>query len=652
MNPQTSSSNPVTGNLPPVGFVNVTKGTAQAVSAPDPRESAAANLQLELDSIANRPIEDTACREAMLACVLRNQAFAGGAWFRAEDGQVAADVSQMPANVADRKEVKRWLVSVSNQAITEHRSIVARSVIVQNLTAISVPVSVDRRSQPRTSIMSAEPLPPLTLTVLAKNVADRESFSEELLAAQCVVRAWRDWSRTTIVHHANERLLATSAILELVGKMVATETVREACQTLANTLQEHFKATFVAVALRPASRVTARLTCVSGVGDFDRSAPQSTKLEAALNETLVRSELTTYPVLNDRDRHQHLAHKRAVETCGVDAVVSIPLTDEDGQVVGSVMLGGAGRLLRMQTRNVIAACQTPVGNAIATVIRTEGGMVSRISRRFRRLAASQKGITALAILIALVAVMLMPAPYHIPCRCRIEPVVRRHCLAPYDGLLENTFVEPGDIVREGDRMARMQGRELRLELASVAAEYQQASKERDMHTSEMAVAKSLLSELEMEKLAAKEQLLSYRLDNLEIRSPVDGVVLDGSLDRRVNYPVSVGQAIYEIAPMESMRIEVAVPAEEINHVRVDMDVEVRMDGMAGSPIRGRILHIWPRSEVREEQNVFIAEVVVSNIDGQLRPGMEGAVRIVGDHHPIGWNLCHRAWERVITRVWW
>ena len=32
--------------------------------------------------------------------------------------------------------------------------------------------------------------------------------------------------------------------------------------------------------------------------------------------------------------------------------------------------------------------------------------------------------------------------------------------------------------------------------------------------------------------------------------------------------------------------------------------------------------------------------------------MKGTAKIVGDRHPLGWNLFHKAWNQVVFRIGW
>ena len=49
-------------------------------------------------------------------------------------------------------------------------------------------------------------------------------------------------------------------------------------------------------------------------------------------------------------------------------------------------------------------------------------------------------------------------------------------VAPFDGVFEKSLVRPGDVVNKNQKLAQMDGRELRMELAGVVADYHRARK--------------------------------------------------------------------------------------------------------------------------------------------------------------------------------
>jgi multidrug efflux pump subunit AcrA (membrane-fusion protein) len=127
-------------------------------------------------------------------------------------------------------------------------------------------------------------------------------------------------------------------------------------------------------------------------------------------------------------------------------------------------------------------------------------------------------------------------------------------------------------------------------------------------------------------------------------------VLSGSIDKLSSVPVKTGQTLFEIAPLDRLRVEVSLPAEDYRHVQAGDRVELRFDGRASELQSGELARIRPRSEIRDSADVFVAEVELPNPDEALRPGQRGQAVVVARPHPIAWNLFHKAYERV--RQWW
>ena len=247
---------------------------------------------------------------------------------------------------------------------------------------------------------------------------------------------------------------------------------------------------------------------------------------------------------------------------------------------------------------------------------------------------------------ALVGVLCVPWPYHVHGTCTLEPIVRRIVCAPYDGLLEVSLVEPGAVVQPDETLARMDAREIRWERASAVAERHQASKDFDRNLSDQQIPKAQLAQFEGDRLDQKLKLLQSREDNHELKSPIAGIVLKGSVEKLSSAPVKTGQSLFEVGQLHPLRLEIDVPADDFAHVRAGQNVLVMLEGLVDRPIEGQIVKVRPRSEIRDGHNVFVAEVVVPNEDQRLRPGICGQATITSDTHPLAWNAFHKAWDAV------
>jgi hypothetical protein len=138
--------------------------------------------------------------------------------------------------------------------------------------------------------------------------------------------------------------------------------------------------------------------------------------------------------------------------------------------------------------------------------------------------------------------------------------------------------------------------------------------------------------------------------HLEIRSPVAGYVISGDPRRTEGAPLTIGQVLYEIAPLEAMIVEIAIDDDEIAQVAVGQAVSFRFDAHPNETFEGRLARVHPRSETRDSRNVFIGEVLIKDASVSLRPGMKGRARIEVDGESLGGGLVRRGWFAVARLV--
>jgi multidrug efflux pump subunit AcrA (membrane-fusion protein) len=600
-----------------------------------PRSQRPLDLRDELERLSERIADAAACRAALLDTVLGRLQVLGGAWLDVRPTVPAFVVDRLASPVLDQPGVREALLKQAAALRTEPHAHTQDVPAVRNLQMIAGAI---REAGGITEVIVL--LNPGSLTAAAAQLS---------LATQVLGAVWENRRLHAASRLSEERTQLAAAVLDLMSRVSRSESLAHAGQELARSVQQHLGVSLVAVGASRRAASLPRVIALSDGVEFDRHSTPLRRLEAALSESCLAAGLLQFPTAGRAESVQSLTHKRLADVLGQEAILSVPLVNADQRAAGSILVAGpAARVLNESTRNFLDAVAVPLGGVVAGVIHREGGPLSRMLRRASSLVRATRGIALGLGLAAAAAGLMIPVPYRISAACTTEPTTRRVSLAPFDGLLQTTHVAPGDIVTAGQLLASMDDREVRWELAGVVADRERAARERDSHRANHDVVRSYMADLECERLSARETLLRDRIDRLEVRSPIDGIVLAGSLDRRENVPVTTGQALYEIAPLDRLRIEVAVPADEISRVRVDMPADIRMAGTGETAHAGRIARIRPSSEIREGRNVFVAEVELDNRSGALRPGMEGSVRITTDSHPLAWNLFHRPWEYLLT----
>jgi biotin carboxyl carrier protein len=444
---------------------------------------------------------------------------------------------------------------------------------------------------------------------------------------------------------------ATAAVLDLIQKTSQAEDLHTACRTLANELQQYLGLRQVAVGLRRRGQGRCRLAAVSGLPAIDAQSEMSRRLEAAMDSAVLQTGLIAPPIAGPTPASDSAISRNEVDPSGKS--LSIPLRTADGAIVGAwTCIGSPQSIDSEANRRFLDLAATSVAGTLQLLERAQGGLARQAVRRVARAAPKARGRPILAGAAIMAATMFVPVPYDLGVQCELQPNVRRFVAAPHAGEFQKSLVKPGDIVVKGQVLARMEGRELRWELAGLTAEEEHARKSRDVNMAAGKTAAAQIDHLEIQRLEVKRQLLERRLANLEIKSPVDGIVVAGDLQRSEGVQVNIGQVLYEVAPLSQMTAELAIPDEDISAASLGMPVTVRLDSLPERRWTGDLARIHPRSVTREKDNVFMGEIPLDNADGAVRPGMEGRATIRTGSRSLGWVLFHRPWNYVTVWLDW
>ena len=125
--------------------------------------------------------------------------------------------------------------------------------------------------------------------------------------------------------------------------------------------------------------------------------------------------------------------------------------------------------------------------------------------------------------------------------------------APFDGVIMEILVKPGDRVPPGAVLARLSVEELDLQLAVLEAESAVCRRQADAARRGGERAAAELALVNMARVQAKINLLRHRREQAAMRSPLkeEGIVLSDERMSRVGAPVKAGDVLFEIAPVRA-----------------------------------------------------------------------------------------------------
>jgi len=441
--------------------------------------------------------------------------------------------------------------------------------------------------------------------------------------------------------------------------------LRAAMETLAAV---NVRDRFAGMAMALANEVAARWQCervsigflkgryvhvraMSHTEKFSRKMKLVQDIEAAMEECLDQDVEILYPAPPEATYVSRAARELAKHH-GVAMLLSLPLR-RAGEATAVLTLERPGEqaftVEEVESLRLAADLVTP---RLANLEEHDRWFGARMAAAVRKGTATVVGPKHTWIKLAVIGVSALLAfaifgkgDYRVEAPFVLEPIELRVVPAPFDGFLKTVSVEPNEEVTGGKSvMATLETADLRMQLAAAQAERatylkQAAAARRDYKTVEAQIA-----EAQAAQVAANIDLIEYQISRAEIIAPISGVVVKGDLKRQLGAPVETGDVLFEVAPLEALRAELAVPEEDVADLEVGQEGELATASFPDRHFGFVVERINPVAEVADQKNVFKVRVRLKELDRRMRPGLEGIAKVDIDRRPYIW-----IWTRPIVR---
>ena len=447
-------------------------------------------------------------------------------------------------------------------------------------------------------------------------------------------------------------------MLELQARLDRCDDLQVAIEEAGRFVQSRLNASEVSIGIaagkdRPC-RTIVTVGRAAGQDVIIVHSPQQidTESAAAMNELYRRSESIHLPPRSSPDEYGALAIERLRQQRGAESIVGLPLVDHDGVCWGGVLALDTGEMDDdVAPDSFLDALASPMVERLLSIQRHRRERWEVALRGFASELSSKRRMVVAAVVVLAIA-MMMPWTYRVSCQGVLQPTGKRFIVAPIDAPLESGRVRSGDLVSSGDVMATMNAREIDIKLAALQAELSRSQQQADGYLAANNAGESQMAELEARRLELQADLLVHRRASLDVKSPIDGIVVAGDLRDKSGSPLSRGQVLFEVAPLGQLFVEVAIPQSEIAFVKTEMELTLRLHAYPNREFETVIHRIEPSAQIREDQNVFVAEAKIIDPDHLLRPGMRGKVWIEAGTASVGWILLHRPIDAVRVAMGW
>jgi multidrug resistance efflux pump len=447
-------------------------------------------------------------------------------------------------------------------------------------------------------------------------------------------------------------------IVDLVATGLEHEQYRVAATEVANEMAARFSCRRVSLGFLRNNRI--RVEALSHSTRIDQQSNEIRAIRDAMGESLDQGATVVYPVESDHTVLATRFHTRLAKAQHGTAICTVPLI-KNGKAVGALLLErAADKPFRAET---VAQCEQIsllLGPVLETRRRDERHLPLKILDSMQSWCAKLFGPRRLPLKAAvLLSAMLLiwmsqaTATFSISSDSVLEAEICRTVVAPQDGYIATAHVRAGDRVREGDPLATLDDRELRLELRKWQSQRAQLLKEYRKALAGSARAEVAILTAKRAQAEAQLKLVERQLTRAKLIAPFSGLVVRGDLNQALGSPVKRGEVLYEIAPTNKYRVVLKVDERDIGLVSLGHRGRLKLSGIPDNSVNITVDRLTPVSSPAGGRNFFRVEAAMDDHSDLMRPGMEGIAKIEIGQEKLLWIWTRRlvGWLRLFVWNW-
>ena len=444
--------------------------------------------------------------------------------------------------------------------------------------------------------------------------------------------------------------------LSVLAAVLEPEDFRAATAAAATALAHALKATRAAIGFQ--NKRGMRVAALSGRAIFDRRSDRLRRIEAAMNEACDQDSTVVWPAALGTPAHVTEAHSRLSAGTDDSYVCTVPLRAH-GTSSGALTLVrprslgfGAAEIDRIEGLTAL------VGPALEARRRADRGAFTRAFDTGLQLAERlfgaghlrlKTGVAAAALLLAFLT--LASGTHEVSAVAVLQGTVERELVAPVDGFVAEAHVRAGTRVRAGDVLATLDEQSLQLERRRWESQRDELTNEYHQALGALDRGATRVLQAQVAQAEAQLALVESELERARITAPFDGLIVSGDLSQSLGSPVSRGDPLFRLAPLDGYRVILEVEEGDVPSMRAGITGRLALAALPGERFKVRVERVNGMAKTIDGRNVLEVEGGLENSSGQLRPGMKGVARLEVGRARLIWIWTHGLVDRLRLWLW-
>lgn len=451
------------------------------------------------------------------------------------------------------------------------------------------------------------------------------------------------WFRTLLQQAAPVQAQQPAEFIELLQILLQPVDLATAVPELCDALSARYQCDRVSIGA--ARALGTRLVGVSRNVQIVSHSSLQQDLEAAMTEACDLEKPVKYPDADESAMcHTVLARRQAM-----GFIYTLPLQFGEHTYGAITLERKVNRAVTPGERSELDMLAPTLGHQLESMVRAHNSVGGRLSRVGKRLSGGKAIVAGMTLIIA--ALCLVPGTYRVDSTATVMGSIQQAVVAPIDGYIAAAMVRAGDTVQNKQVLAQLEEFDLNLVRQKWQSEYERNTKTYVEALATKQRAQSGIAVARMAETEAELQLVDERLKRAVLRAPFSGLVVSGDLSQALGTPVSRGEVLFEVAPLDDYRVISEVSERDIADVALGQRGQLRLIGMPDLRFDMTVRRIAPLATAEDGRTFFRVEAQMDQPDSRIRPGMQGIAKLDVGQRPILWIWTHNVWSRLRLWLW-
>ncbi len=243
-------------------------------------------------------------------------------------------------------------------------------------------------------------------------------------------------------------------------------------------------------------------------------------------------------------------------------------------------------------------------------------------------------IKVLGVILALIILGLcLPVTLKVGGKAEVAPEYEYCSFVQMDGIVEKILAKEGDVVKKDQVVGSLEAKEIDYKIRETLRLLESYNAEMQILRNQGAENPAKLAESQLvaiKSVRSKQDLefLNWQRQFLNIRSPVNGVIITKKLESLVGKKLKAGEIFCKVAPENDLLAEIFIRESDVGFVEKGQPGEVFFNYQPNRSYTLKVKDISPKSEALERMGaVYRVKADFITPPPNLKPGMQGIAHI-------------------------